>query len=101
MHRFHIRDQVIIAECLRRVRNDDQDDHESWDDEEFLKLEEEMWSTMYPGLASALTAQDEVGDEVTLGSANEGDNLCQFFDGQDNAEVMNLQKPRVPYPDTV
>ena len=56
---------------------------------------------MYPGLASALTAQDEVGDEVTLGSANEGDNLCQFFDGQDNAEIMNLQKPRVPYPDTV
>ena len=101
MHRFHIRDQVIIEEYLKRVRNDDWDDHESRDDEEFLKLEEEMWSTMYPGLASALAAQDEAGDEVTSDSADEGDKLCQFFDGHDNTEVMNMPEPRVPYPESI
>ena len=79
MHRFHVRDQVIIEEYLRRVRNDDWDEHESWGDKEFLKLEEEMWSTMYPGPASALAAQDEVSDEVTSDYADEGDSLCRFL----------------------
>ena len=101
MHRFHICDQVIIKEYLRRVRNNDWDNNESRDDKEFLKLEEEMWSAMYPGLASALAAQDEFGDEVTSDSADKGDKLCQFFDGHDNSEVMNLPVPRVPYPESI
>ena len=49
---------------------------------------------MYPGLAPALVAQDEVGGEVTSDSADEGDNLCRFFDGDDDTEVMNLPLPR-------
>ena len=69
MHRFHIHDEVVIEECLNRNRNDDWDDQESWDDKEFLKLKEKLWSTMYPWLASALAAQDEVDDEVTSDSA--------------------------------
>ena len=34
---------------------------------------------MYLGRAPALAAQDQVGDEVTLDSADEGDNLCVFL----------------------
>ena len=56
---------------------------------------------MYPGLASALAAQDEVGDEVTSDPADKGDELCRLFDGHDNTEVMNLPEPRIPYPETV
>ena len=33
----------------------------------------------YPGLASALAAQDEVGDEVTSGSADEGESCVSFL----------------------
>ena len=53
---------------------------------------------MYPGLASALVAQDKVGDEITSDSADY--KLCQFFGGHDNTEVMNLPGPRIPYPET-
>ena len=44
MHRFHIRDKVIIEEYMKRYKNNDWDDEECWDDEEFLKVEEELWS---------------------------------------------------------
>ena len=42
----------------------------SRDGEEFLKNEEELWSTMYPGIVSALAAQDKIDDEVTSDSAD-------------------------------
>ena len=56
---------------------------------------------MYSGLASALAVQDEVGDEVTSDSADEGDKPCRFFDSHDNTGVMNLPEPRVQYLETV
>ena len=59
MHRFHIRDQVIIDAYMDRVRNNDWDDEENRDDEEFLKLEEELWSKMYPEQAHAVEAVTE------------------------------------------
>ena len=59
MHRFHIRDQVIINAYMDRVRNKDWDDEENRDDEEFLKLEEELWSKMYPEQANAVEAGPE------------------------------------------
>ena len=93
MHRFHIRDKVIIDEYLKRYKNKDWDEEECRDDEEFLKIEEEMWAKMYPGQASASAEEDKVGDEVTTDSANEGDSLCQFFDDSDNADVGNLPLP--------
>ena len=42
MHRFHIRDKVIIQEYLKRCNNNDWDEEECRDDEEFLKVEEEL-----------------------------------------------------------
>ena len=93
MHRFHVRDKVIIDKYLKRYRNKDWDEEECRDDEKFLKIEEEMWAKMYPGQASASAEEDKVGDEVTTDSANEGDSLCQFFDDCDNAGVMNLPLP--------
>ena len=63
----------------------DWDDEECWDDEEFLKVKEELWSTMCPGQTSALASQNEVSAEFTSDSAeltldfsDEGDNLCIF-----------------------
>lgn len=94
MHRFHIRDKVIIQEYLKRYKNKDWDEEECRDDEEFLKVEEELWAKMYPGQAAALAEENEVGDEVTSDSADEGDNLCNFFDDHDNASVMALPLPR-------
>ena len=90
MHRFHIRDKVVIEEYMKRYKNNDWDEEECRDDEEFLKVEEEMLSSTYPGQASASAEEDEVRDEVTSDSPNEGDNLSQWFDGYDNTEVMNL-----------
>ena len=93
MHRFHIRDMVIIKEYLKRYKNNDWDEEECRDDEKFLKIKEEMWSTMYLdlGQAPALVAEDEVGDEVgdevTLDYSSKGDNLSWFFDGHDNSVV--------------
>ena len=85
MHRLHILDKVIINEYLKRNKNDDWHDEECRDDEEFLKVKEELWSTMYPGQASALTAQDKISTKLisdsaklTLDVADEGDNLCIF-----------------------
>jgi len=93
MHRFHVRDKVIIDEYLKRYKNKDWDEEECRDDEEFLKIEEEVWAKMYPGQASASAEEDQVGDEVTTDSANEGDSLCQFFDDCNNADVGNLPLP--------
>ena len=42
MYRFYIRDHVIIEEYLKRIRNDDWYDQESWDNNEFLELKEEL-----------------------------------------------------------
>ena len=39
---------------------------------------------MYPELASALAAKDEIEDKVASDSADEGDHLCQIFEGHDN-----------------
>ena len=100
MHRFHICDKVIMKEYLKRYKNNDWDEEECRDDEEFLKIEEEMWSTMYPGQASALAEQDEVVDEVgaedILDSISEGDHLSRFFDGHDNSAVLALPGPSIP-----
>ena len=49
---------------------------------------------MFSGQASASAEKNEVSDEVTSDSPNEGDNLSQWFDGYDNTEVMNLPLPR-------
>ena len=50
MHRLHILDKVIINEYLKRNKNDDWHDEEYRDDEEFLKVKEELWSTYHvPG----------------------------------------------------
>ena len=54
MHRFHMCDKVIIKEYLKRYRNNVWDEEACRDDKEFLKVEEEMWSRMYPGEVSAL-----------------------------------------------
>ena len=56
---------------------------------------------MYPGQASALVEEDEVGDKVTSDFSNEVDNLSQFFNGHDNTEVINLPEPRIPDPEIV
>ena len=84
---------MIIDEYLKRYKNKDWDEEECRDDEEFLKIEEEMWAKMYPDQASASSEEDQVGDEVATDSANEGDSLCQFFDDCDNAAVGNLPLP--------
>ena len=34
---------------------------------------------MYPELASALAAKDEIEDKVASDSADEGDHLCKFL----------------------
>ena len=85
---------------MKRYKNNDWDEEECWEDEEFLNIEEEMWSTMYPAQASTLAAQDEVGNEVgaevTLGSSSEGDHLSPLFDGHDNSAVLALPGPRIP-----
>ena len=79
-----------MEEYLKRARNDDWDDQESRDGKEILKIEVELWSTMYSGIVSALAAQDKIHDEVTSDSADEGDQLCQFFDGHDKNEVKEF-----------
>ena len=94
MHRFHVRDKVIMDEYLKRNRNDDWDDEEGRDDEEFLRVEEELWSKMYPGQASACAAQIDV--DALPDNLEEGDMLSHFFDDRDNAELMNLPMPKVP-----
>ena len=85
---------------MKRYKNNDWDEEECRVGKEFLKIEEEMWSTMYPGQASALAAQDEVGDEVgaevILDSSSEGDHLSPFFDGHDNSAVLTLPGPSIP-----
>ena len=101
MHRFHIRDKVIMKEYLKRYKNNDWDEEECRDDEEFLKIEKEMWSTMYPGQESALAEQDEVGAEDILDSISEGDHQSRFFDGHDNSAVMNLPGPSIADPEVV
>ena len=94
MHRFHICDKVIIQEYLKRCNNNYWDEEECRDDEEFLKVEEELWAKMYPGQAIASAEDDEVGDEVASDSTDEGDRLCHFFDDPDNAGVMTMPLPQ-------
>lgn len=104
MHRFHIRDQVIIDAFMDRVRNKDWDDEENRDDEEFLKLEEELWSKMYPEQANAVEAGAEgVVDEnlvsiVDNQPANEieAEALCAFFEECSNGDELVL-----PFSDVV
>ena len=49
MHRFHMCDNVIIEKYLKRYRNNIWVEEDCRDDDEFLKIEEDMWSSMYPG----------------------------------------------------
>ena len=93
MHRFHIRDKVVIEEYMKRYKNNYWDEKECRYDKEFLKVEEEIWSSMYPGQASASAEEDEVSKEVTSDSPNEGDILSQW-DSYDNTEVTNLPIPQ-------
>ena len=98
MHRFHIRDQVIIDAYMDRVRNNDWDDEENRDDEEFLKLEEELWSKMYPEQAHAAEAVPEgVVDEILESMVDdqpenemEAKALCDFFDECGNGDELVL-----------
>ena len=61
----------------------------------------EMWSTLYPGQASALAAQDEVvdevGAEVILDSISEGDHLSRFFGGHDNSVILASPGPSLAF----
>ena len=81
---------------MKRYKNNDWDEEECWNIKEFLKVEEDMWSRMYPGQAPALVEEDEVGDKVTSDFSNEGDNLSHFLNGHGNTEVINLPEPRIP-----
>ena len=98
MHRFHIRDQVIIEAYMDRVRNNDWDDEENRDDKEFLKLEEELWSKMYPEQAHAVEAVPEgVVDEILESTVDdqpenemEAKALCDFFDECGNGDELVL-----------
>ena len=105
MHHFHILDQVIIDAYLERLRKNDWDECENRDDEEFLKLEAELWSKMYPEQANSVEMEEEEGgveesceakdDSSTARDIGEGEEeeLLAYFEGHGNEDVINLPLP--------
>ena len=96
MHQFHIRDQVIIDDYMKRMSSDNWDKSTDRDDHEFLHTERKIWAEMYP--SEAVGEEEELGEEdrtndgipvKLIENIEDTDNdLCNFFDNGDSEQTV-------------